>query len=346
MLFSILIPVYNCEQYIEDCLESIVSQSGNDYEVIIVDDGSTDGSGIKCDLYAKKYKQKVTVIHKKNQGSYLSRRELLKNAHGDYVLFVDSDDYINLNALTILKEKIKMYDKLDLVIFEYARIDGKNVYESNIGDFIKNNEKGFIESKEIIWSAFLRGNELNSMCTKLFSRQLLEKCISDLPNERVEIGEDLLQMIAVISRAENITYLDKVLYYCRIHGDNSCLKFNKSRFNDARIIGDFFEKKILMKEIVWQNIILVNHKVSKMIFFAVMQLALLDCKLSFISQYKYLKIISENRFFHKIYSENGKELRKAEKFPMAFLSYNKPILTLVYLNLYKNYINIRKKIGI
>lgn len=96
--FSVIIPVYNVENYLKECIDSVLKQNYLDYEVILVDDGSTDNSGAICDLYAEKYK-KVKVIHKKNGGLSDARNAGLCMARGEYIIFVDSDDWIELDAL-------------------------------------------------------------------------------------------------------------------------------------------------------------------------------------------------------------------------------------------------------
>ncbi len=96
--FSVIIPVYNVERYLKECIDSVLKQDYLNYEVILVDDGSTDSSGTICDLYAEKYK-KVKVIHKKNGGLSDARNAGLSMAQGEYIIFVDSDDWIELDAL-------------------------------------------------------------------------------------------------------------------------------------------------------------------------------------------------------------------------------------------------------
>ena len=99
MKFSILVPVYNVEQYFEQCLQSLLNQTYKDFEVILVDDGSKDSSGEICDRYQAEYPDKIKVIHQKNQGQLASRCNAIKAAVGDYCIFVDSDDMIDVKLL-------------------------------------------------------------------------------------------------------------------------------------------------------------------------------------------------------------------------------------------------------
>ena len=115
VLFSILIPVYNTEDYLEACIESVLNQDFQDYEIVLVDDGSLDRSPEICDCYAKNY-YNIRVIHKKNEGLFLARKTGVENASGQYLLFLDSDDMFRDDALQLLKKCIDTNGS-DLILF-------------------------------------------------------------------------------------------------------------------------------------------------------------------------------------------------------------------------------------
>ena len=115
MLFSLLIPVYQVEKYVRQCIDSILNQSEQDFEIVLADDGSTDSSGAICDEYADRYPSRVKVFHKENEGPLLTRRRLLERASGQFVLFADSDDELEENALSALKTVIGKTDA-DMII--------------------------------------------------------------------------------------------------------------------------------------------------------------------------------------------------------------------------------------
>ena len=115
-LFSIIIPVYNVEPYIRKCLNTVLSQDFNDWEALLIDDGSTDGSGSICDEFASR-DYRFRVFHKINGGVSTARNIGLDNARGEWIWFVDSDDYITNNALSTLNRTIKSYD-CDTIFFE------------------------------------------------------------------------------------------------------------------------------------------------------------------------------------------------------------------------------------
>ena len=117
---SIVVPVYNAKNYIKRCIESLVCQTYHNLEIILVDDGSSDGSEKICDEYAKE-DDRIKVIHKKNSGVSDSRNAGIEAADGDYILFVDSDDYINENTVEDnLKTAIEKNADIVIFCFKYS----------------------------------------------------------------------------------------------------------------------------------------------------------------------------------------------------------------------------------
>lgn len=108
MLFSIIVPVYNVEQYLSECIDSILKQTYRDFELILVDDGSKDSSGRICDEYELKDKR-IIVIHKENGGHTSARRTGLEIARGEYCSFVDSDDYVKDDFLKNYADIVERY---------------------------------------------------------------------------------------------------------------------------------------------------------------------------------------------------------------------------------------------
>ena len=130
MKFSIIIPVYNVKPYLKECMDSILNQTYKDYEVILVDDGSTDGSGKLCDEYA--VLENIRCIHQTNQGLSEARNHGIAAAKGEYLMFVDSDDYLlREDVLTLLSQRA---DGCDIVTFGWREIpDGKGPEEGRSG---------------------------------------------------------------------------------------------------------------------------------------------------------------------------------------------------------------------
>ena len=126
---SIVVPIYNVEQYLRKCVDSVLNQDYNDYEIILVDDGSTDTSGAICDEYASpSFVNSITrsvvikVLHQQNGGLSAARNSGIKIANGEYICFVDSDDYVEPNILSCLMNQIER-DNLDLLRFDYQNVN-------------------------------------------------------------------------------------------------------------------------------------------------------------------------------------------------------------------------------
>ena len=121
---SVIIPVYNVKAYLEKCVESVVNQDFSDYEIILIDDGSSDGSENLCDRLGEKYPE-IKVIHQENKGQGGARNTGIENASGEYLLFVDSDDYIKEDALSFLY-KTATENGSDIVSFgmDFVEEDG------------------------------------------------------------------------------------------------------------------------------------------------------------------------------------------------------------------------------
>ena len=120
--FSIIVPVYNVEKYLEDCLDSILKQTYDDFEVIVVNDGSTDNSQKVIDNYAKR-DNRIKAFKKKNGGVSDARNYGISKAKGEYFIFVDSDDTINDKLLEKLDKEIKKYDEIDLIKYQLQITD-------------------------------------------------------------------------------------------------------------------------------------------------------------------------------------------------------------------------------
>ena len=211
MLFSVLIPLYNAEKYISECLDSILCQSFHDYEIVIVDDGSTDNSGFIADSYQKKYPEVIRIVHKKNSGVLLTRRIALREAKGDYILWVDSDDFIKPNLLQSLFEQIQSHAP-DMIIYNYEE-DSEKVFHSLLipGDCIIEKSQ-----KDILYRQLLLGRNMNELCTKCIKRSIVDVNTDYSAFSHVRMGDDLFCLLPIIDAANTVVYLDHSFYWSRV----------------------------------------------------------------------------------------------------------------------------------
>lgn len=227
--FSITIPVYNVEKYIRQCLDSVIEQTFKDFEVIILDDGSTDDSGNICDEYAQK-DSRFKVIHDKNMGLLMARRRALQYVRGEYVLFLDSDDYWEKDLLENIYN-VLTEEKGDMVFFRYRAVDaeGKELYK----------QKKLLKDKELIRDAgkFLcyklaTSFEYNSMVLKAIKREKIdiEADYSDVKD--VSMGEDALQSAKIVSNIESMIYLERPFYNYRVNISSISTKITEKHLQD------------------------------------------------------------------------------------------------------------------
>lgn len=191
MEISVVIPVYNKEQFVEQCLVKTLSQDFDSFEVIAVDDGSTDASGDICDQVAKR-DQRLRVVHTKNGGVTAARRTGLEQSTGKYVMFLDADDELVPNALRVSHEMIISNDA-DEVIALYKNQDG-TVFDSG--------RRGFVDYRDIIKNFLATHNSFQPLWGILFKKELLEGCF-DFPREII-IGEDILTHIRALMKQPRV----------------------------------------------------------------------------------------------------------------------------------------------
>lgn len=228
-LFSILVPVYNVEKYIHQCVDSVLSQTYPNFELILVDDGSTDASGSLCDEYSAK-DSRITVIHQPNQGLIMARRTGIGAAKGNYFLFLDSDDYWDINVLETINNTIDEFG-CDMILFKFRRV-------SETGKFISEGIAQFEdktiftpENKERLLQRIISG-PLNNLVTKAVNRDIVD--FTDYTEyKHIKSGEDLLQSMPLICNAQRIVYLDRALYNYRYNTLSITNSFNVQRYKDS-----------------------------------------------------------------------------------------------------------------
>lgn len=216
MFFSILVPVYNTSEYLRECVESILRQSFRDFELVLLDDGSTDHSGRLCDEFAA-LDNRVRVIHKENEGLMMTRRRGFREARGDYFICVDSDDKLWDNcALEKLHDMIASTG-CDLVIYNYIYSAGGGRPER--GSDLLPFENGHVfegEEKMRLYEKLLTSNNMNNMWIKCPARHVVDVDV-DYSQWKKEIcrAEDLFQSYPMLTNAGRIAYMTDPLYFYR-----------------------------------------------------------------------------------------------------------------------------------
>lgn len=243
MRFSIIVPVYNAEKYIEQSIQSVLVQTNQDYEIVLVDDGSVDSSGRICDRFAIDYPDKIKVIHKENQGQLATRVMGIENAQGEYCLFLDADDTLVEGALLELEGYIEEYHSPDIIAFPfYYDKDGRLEKSQSICEGLV-----FFEGEELkrIYEFFLYGTLMNSVCTKAVRKDIALKSIGEYEKyTSLRCAEDRYQSMMMIRCIQNLLYINTPYYNYRMVDGSTTRQFSyKSieRFNTAVMYG--FEKR-------------------------------------------------------------------------------------------------------
>lgn len=217
MRISVVIPVYNVEDYLRECIESVIMQSYQNKEIILVNDGSTDNSQQICEEYQKKYSY-IKVINKANQGLSHTRNVGIKNATGDYILFLDSDDYWAIDFMSDLKELVESDEEIDYIFFRHKTYkQNTNYYEEqylNVDRSKIKNRKGIDVltylldlHKDFQWYAW---------------KGLIRKEFLIKNNLFFEVGrnyEDALWAPNVFLKAQTVDYYDEAVYVYRLERD-------------------------------------------------------------------------------------------------------------------------------
>lgn len=205
-MVSIIVPVYNAEQYIRRCLDSICQQTFTDFELILVDDGSTDGSGAICDEYAVK-DSRICVIHKTNEGVSIARNAGLDKAHGEWIVFVDSDDYLLPDGLSLL------YENVTLTSADCLLAGSRVIQNNRIRDFIKPTSQS---SNNVLKNIYH-----NALWAYIFKSSIIQKNnIRFVPN--LAYSEDQVFLCEFALNSKTITYIEDPVYVYRKNETSAC----------------------------------------------------------------------------------------------------------------------------
>lgn len=209
-LISVIIPVYNVEKYLKSCLDSVVSQTYKNLEIILVDDGSVDNSGKICDEYAEKDKR-ITVIHKENGGLSDARNVGIEKAQGSYITFVDSDDFIEKNFIKILVN-IAINKKVHFVIGNYKKFvkDSRNK-DRNAKYEVNENSITVFSPRETMLRMLYQKQLSMYAHGKLYDRKLF----TAVRFPKGKLFEDVPTIWSIVKQVDKVAYVNYKLYFYR-----------------------------------------------------------------------------------------------------------------------------------
>lgn len=242
-LISIIVPIYKVEKYLKKCIESILKQTYKNIEIILVDDGSPDNCGKICDDY-KQMDKRIKVIHKNNGGLSEARNYGIREARGDYLLFVDSDDFIAENICEILINNINKYSA-DMVICNFYYVfENKKAIKNEMSS---KKDVQVLEKENIIREYFLNYSvDLNVAWNKLYKKDIF-KGMNAILFPVGKLHEDTYIMYKIYYNLNRLVRINKPLYYYRQRNDSIISSFSIKNVKD--IIGYIKDYYIFSKNV-------------------------------------------------------------------------------------------------
>ena len=298
-LISIVVPIYNVEKYLDRCVQSIVGQTYNNLEIILVDDGSPDNCPEICEVWAKKDKR-ITVYHKPNGGLSDARNYGIDRANGDYIGFVDSDDYISPDMIGTMVYAIQ---KNDCRLACCGRIykNGESETRSRSLEFIR-----VMDDKTAIHELLTNGCVEEAAWDKLYERSLWD----NLRFPKGEINEDIVVMPEIIRRARRVVHVGEPFYYYCYNNTS----ITKSGYNEKKDV--MFRHLVDLEEYIKQyypdeleSVKVIESRYALTTLFSIIQA---NEEKEFEQAYKGYKAILRKSYKQMLVSKNMSKKQKLE----------------------------------
>ena len=339
VLISVIVPVYNAEKYVEECIKSVIGQTYQKWELLLIDDGSSDASGEIIDEFAGK-DERIKVFHKENGGTHTARNKGLELACGDYVMFMDPDDWLDTDILECLAEKIEEYD-LDVIRFTFIK-EFADTHVKKQNTFLKDTLYKGEECRELLRQTVgLTGDELKhpenlnflaSVCFNAYRKKIIVDNKIEFFNIRA-IGtfSDGLFNIELFKHVKSFLFVDRGFYHYRKTNTHSATSNYREGFPDKQ--GLLFEKiESVLKDCFTGDIEMAYYN---RIAIGTMELCLnaLKSKKDFKEKYREIKAVLNDELHKKAISRLDIKLLPV-KWKIYFVFIKLRITILVYLMTY------------
>lgn len=254
-MISVIVPIHNVEKYVNKCIESLIKQSYENIEIILVDDGSTDTSGARCDYYAAK-DARIKVIHQRNKGLSGARNQGIECATGDWIMFVDGDDYVEPMFVECLYQEV-ILAQVDIAICNYVfrTEDGKEIKRGNYSVVPRMSSFDNVDAL-LLFEDRRYGTFFDIVCNKIFKKSLFDDI--RFP-EGIALVEDISIIPDLYYKAKQISVISEKLYNY-VYREGSLSNGSYSKEEDYRLRRPMMEKR-LEKYITWdiKELILLQY---------------------------------------------------------------------------------------
>lgn len=297
MQLSIITPVYNAEKYLKECVQSVIAQTYGDWELILVDDGSTDGSGAICDEFQIQCPEKIKVIHHTNCGQILSRVAGMRCASGEYYLFLDADDQFEQQALERIAKAVGKYSP-DILIYNGYLTDGKDIKQKIWPDFCCGLTEFGKEERSEILSEVIRSKRFNHIWLKAFKRSCIDTEIDFSEFSYIRIEEDLFMQLPYFDSADRFLYLPDCLYLYRDTDGSITKQFREEQYRTTVQVNKalrFYAEKWNVED----GDELCRHRFLQDVIATIKQISVGKKELSGREQLEYLRAIRNDVYFKK-----------------------------------------------
>lgn len=238
-LYSVVIPLYNARAYIAACLNSVIAQTLDDWEMVVVDDGSTDDSGNVVRRYMQRCPSRITLVTQPNQGQYQARRAGYRRAHGEYIVSLDADDALEPYALERI-DRLLDESKADAVIFNaYRGMSGQKTMLKYPPTFLERTLSG--AHMRDVYERLVASDDLNNIFTKVFRTELLIQTPQRRFAASMRMAEDAVQVADALIAAQSVYVTNERLYRYRQHAGGVTASLSLSAFDDLAALVEFLK---------------------------------------------------------------------------------------------------------
>lgn len=336
---SLLMPVYNAAEFLRGTIKSIQNQSFKNWELVIINDGSTDRSGEICDEFAQQ-DGRIRVIHQENQGISTTRNRLLNEVKAPYTGFVDADDYLDSDMYERLIDQVKS-NNVDLAMC--GIVEQKRNQQLILEEVIRTYPKQIMELDKMqdTFMSFANTLLLNSPCNKVYKSNIIQKNHISFPD--LETGEDIIFNLSYLKKINRISMDEKPLYYyVHLNTESITSSYIDQMYEKGLVIHEVTESFLLEKGLlneVNERIIMGNHVMG--VFSSFFNLTHANCLLSKSEKKKVISMI-----IGRPYVRQCAEIHKKEKGLIGLTSYliqiNYPSLILFIMNVITKVRKIRR----